>query len=384
MSLRRFRLDIPGSAVDDLRHRLARTRFPDQASEVAPWSAGTDLNYMRELVAYWCNEFDWFAQQARLNKFPQYKIELAGIDLHFLYVRGKGPSPLPLLLSHGWPGSVFEFLDLIPRLTDPARFGGDPSDSFTVIAPSLPGFGISFTPYQPRLGLEAIADCFTELATDVLGYDRFGVQGGDWGAFISALIAKRHRKSVSGIHLNFMPTVRSLASFDNPTPEEQSYLNNLSAFLRDETGYQAIQGTRPQTLAFGLTDSPAGLAAWIVEKFRSWSDCSGQLDSVISKDQLLANISLYWFTGAIGSSFWPYYARSHGPWPLPENESIDVPTGYCEFPAEIIRPPRSLAARLFTNIQRWTVMPKGGHFAAMEQPESLAQEIREFFKPLRR
>jgi len=383
LSLRTFTLAIPEPAIIDLRQRLTRTRFPDQTDQAPPWAVGTDVSYMRDLVAYWCNEFDWSAQQARLNEFPQYKIELAGIDLHFLHVRGKGSAPLPLLLSHGWPGSVFEFLELVPRLTDPARFGGDPADSFTVIVPSLPGFGLSFAPNQPRLGLEAIADCFSQLITNVLGYDRFGAQGGDWGAFIAALIAKRHRESVVGIHLNFMPTARNLAAFDKPTPEEQSYLNDLSAFLVEETGYQVIQGTRPQTLAFGLTDSPAGLAAWIVEKFHSWSDCSGQLDPVISTDRLLANISLYWFTGAINSSFWPYYARSHGPWSLPEEESIDVPTGYCEFPAEIIRPPRSLASRLFTNIQRWTVMPSGGHFAAMEQPESLAHEIREFFRPLR-
>jgi microsomal epoxide hydrolase len=187
-----------------------------------------------------------------------------------------------------------------------------------------------------------------------------------------------------GIHLNLLPVRRDPAALANPTPEEARYLKELAVFLKEETGYQWIQGTRPQTLAFGLTDSPAGLAAWVMEKFRAWSDCGGDVESVFTKDQLLANISLYWFTGAIGSSFWPYYARMHGPWPIPDGATIDVPTGYCEFPREILRPPRSLAERVFTGIERWSVMPRGGHFAAMEQPEALAAEIRAFFRPLRR
>jgi microsomal epoxide hydrolase len=338
---------------------------------------------MSTLVAYWRDHFEWRAQEARLNAFPQYKVRLHDIDLHFLHVPGKGPEPHPLLLSHGWPGSIFEFLELIPRLTDPELFGGDPADAFTVVAPSLPGYGLSFMPGQPRFRVEAIADCFAALMSEVLGYRRFGAQGGDWGSFVTAGLGYAYPERLSGIHLNLMPIRRDPTMVSSPTPEESRFLDELQLWLKEETGYQWIQGTRPQTLAFALTDSPAGLAAWILEKFRAWSDCGGDLESVFSRDHLLANISLYWFTGAIGSSFWPYYARMHGPWPIPAGETVTIPTGYCEFPREILRPPRSVAERTFTNFQRWTVMPKGGHFAAMEQPDALTQEVRALFRTLR-
>jgi pimeloyl-ACP methyl ester carboxylesterase len=376
-----FRLHVPDSAIDDLRGRLARTRFPDQAPGAA-WAYGTDVGYLERLVAYWHDHFDWRAAEARLNALPQFKAPLHGIDVHFLHVEGKGPSPLPLLLSHGWPGSVFEFLDIIPRLTDPARFGGDPADAFTVVAPSLPGYGLSFAAGQERFGIERIADCFADLMTKVLGHRRFAAQGGDWGAFVTSRLGAVHADKLMGIHLNLLTVRRDPKMLANPTPEERKYLGELEVWLKEEVGYQWIQGTRPQTLAFGLTDSPAGLAAWIVEKFRAWSDCGGDVERVFTKDQLLADISLYWFTGAIGSSFWPYYARMHGPWPIPER-SVGVPMGYAEFPREIIHPPRSVAETLYTDIRRWTVMERGGHFAAMEQPEALAREIVEFFRPLR-
>jgi pimeloyl-ACP methyl ester carboxylesterase len=378
-----FKLTVPDTDIADLRERLRRTRFPDQAPAPA-WAYGTDLAWMRGLIDYWREKFDWRAQEVRLNAFPQYKVHLQDIDLHFLQVEGQGPDPYPLLLSHGWPGSVFEFLELIPRLTNPSQFGGDPADSFTVVAPSLPGYGLSFSPGQPRFGVEEIADRFASLMTDVLGHQRFGAQGGDWGSFITSRLAYSYPDRLIGIHLNMMPLRRDPKMVADPTSEERQYLEQLAIWLKDETGYQWIQGTRPQTLAFSLTDSPAGLAAWIIEKFRAWSDCSGDLESVFTKDELLANIGLYWFTGAIGSSFWPYYARMHRPWPVPDNAKIAVPTGYSEFPREMLRPPRSLAARTYTDIRRWTVMARGGHFAAMEQPEALAAEIREFFRPLRR
>ena len=376
-----FRLHVEQRAIDDLRARLALTRFPDQAPG-EPWAYGTDVAYLRELVAYWRDGFDWRAQEARLNTFAQYKAPVHGIDLHFLHVEGRGPKPLPLLLSHGWPGSVFEFLELIPRLTDPARFGGDPADAFTVVAPSLPGYGLSFAPGQPRFGVEAIADCFAELMTAVLGYRRFAAQGGDWGAFITSRLGTVHADKLIGLHVNLLPVRRDPKIVAEPTPEERDYLKQLELWLKEGTGYQWIQGTRPQTLAVALTDSPAGLAAWIVDKFRAWSDCGGDVERVFPKDHLLANIGLYWFTGAIGSSFWPYYARRHGPWPIPDR-GVGVPMGYAEFPREILHPPRSVAETMYTDIRRWTTMARGGHFAAMEQPEALAQEIVEFFRPLR-
>jgi len=376
-----FRLHVEQRAIDDLRARLALTRFPDQAPG-EPWAYGTDVAYLRELVAYWRDGFDWRAQEARLNTFAQYKAPVHGIDLHFLHVEGRGPKPLPLLLSHGWPGSVFEFLELIPRLTDPARFGGDPADAFTVVAPSLPGYGLSFAPGQPRFGVEAIADCFAELMTAVLGYRRFAAQGGDWGAFITSRLGTVHADKLIGLHVNLLPVRRDPKIVAEPTPEERDYLKQLELWLKEGTGYQWIQGTRPQTLAVALTDSPAGLAAWIVDKFRAWSDCGGDVERVFPKDHLLANIGLYWFTGAIGSSFWPYYARMHGPWPIPDG-GVTAPMGYAAFPREILSPPRSIAAKVYTDIRRWTEMPRGGHFAAMEEPEALAREIIEFFRPLR-
>ena len=380
MAPQAFTLNIADADIADLRERLARTRFPDQAPG-APWAYGTDLGWMQRLVTHWREHFDWRAQEARLNAFAQYKIALHGIDLHYLHVPGRGPKPLPLLLSHGWPGSVFEFLDLIPRLTDPAAFGGDPADAFTVIAPSLPGYGLSFSPGQRRFSLEDIATCFADLMT-ALGYPRFGAQGGDWGSFVTARLAQEYPERTVGIHLNLMPLRRD-PKRPTATAQERNYQDELTIWLKEEIGYQAIQGTRPQTLAYGLSDSPAGLAAWIGEKFRAWSDCGGDPDTVFSRDEMLANISLYWFTGAIGSSFWPYYARMHGPWPIGEGKHSTPPTGYCQFPREILKPPQSMAAEVFTDIRRWTVMERGGHFAAMEQPKALASEITEFFRPLR-
>jgi len=375
-------LAVADAAIADLRERLARTRLPD-AAPGEPWAYGTDVAWLGDLLAYWRERFDWRAAEGRLNQFPQYQVTLDGIPLHFLHVPGDGPAPCPLLLSHGWPGSVFEFLDIIPRLTDPQRFGGDPADAFTVVAPSLPGYGLSFTPGQKRFGVAAIADCFAELMTGVLGYRRFAAQGGDWGAFITSRLGYAYPERLIGIHLNLLPLRRDPAMLADPTAEERRYLESLAHWLKEETGYQWIQGTRPQTLAFALTDSPAGLAAWIAEKFRAWSDCGGDIDAAIGRDHLLANIAFYWFTGAIGSSFWPYYARMHGPWPIPDAAGIAVPMGYCEFPKEILRPPRSMAERVFRDIRRWSVMPRGGHFAAMEQPDALAQELRAFFGPLR-
>lgn len=375
-----FSLNVPNAEIADLKTRLGLTRFPDEAPG-QPWAYGSSLDYMRDLVAYWKDRFDWRTQEAALNAFPQFKVPLHDIDVHYLHVPGVGPNPYPLLLLHGWPGSVYEFLDIIPRLTDPGRFGGDPKDAFTVVAPSLPGYGLSFKPGQRRFILQEIAACLHDLMTEVLGYKKFAAQGGDWGAGITSLIGQNYPSSVCGIHLNllFAPRDKSAGS----SADDAKYLEQLAHWLKEETGYQQIQGTKPQTLAFGLTDSPAGLAAWIAEKFRTWSDCDGIPENAISRDRMLANIALYWFTGAIGSSFWPYYGRMHTPFPISPANPVSVPTGYAAFPKEIIVPPRAIAEKTYTNIQRWTVMKKGGHFAAMEQPAALAEEIQHFFRPLR-
>jgi pimeloyl-ACP methyl ester carboxylesterase len=382
MAPRPFTLSLPETAIADLKSRLALTRFPD-AAPGEPWAYGTSIPYAKDLVAYWQNQFDWRAQEAALNAFPQFKTPLHDIDLHYLHVPGKGPNPYPLLLLHGWPGSVFEFLDIIPRLTDPARFGGDAKDAFTVIAPSLPGYGLSFEPGQKRFTITDIAACVHDLMTKTLGIPKFAVQGGDWGASIASCLGYGFPSSVCGIHINLLMVPRDRPAGSQLTAEQTQYADDLAQWMREETGYQQIQGTKPQTLAFGLTDSPAGLAAWIAEKFRSWSDCDGVPENAISRDRMLGNIALYWFTGAIGSSFWPYYGRLHSPWPIPPGETIKVPTGYAAFPKEIVRPPRAIAEKVYSNIQRWTVMKKGGHFAAMEQPAALAEEIQHFFRPLR-
>lgn len=379
---RPFQLHAPEEALRDLQLRLERTRWPDEPP-LAPWFAGTSVAYMQGLVSYWRQGFDWRAQEAKINAFRQFTVPMQDVDLHYIHEEGKGPRPFPLLLSHGWPGSVFEFHKLIPMLTDPARFGGDPADAFTVVAPSLPGYVFSFEPDQKRFALEDIAATFATLMTDVLGYDRFAAQGGDWGAFITSRMGYTHPRNVVGIHINLLPVRRDPKMLENPTPEEQRFIEELNVFLKEETGYQWIQGTRPTTLSFGLTDSPVGLAAWLVEKFRAWTDCDGNPENSLTRDEMLTDIMLYWLTGAIGSSFWPYYARMHGPWPIPEGGAITVPMGYLESPKEILRPPRSVAERVFSNIQRWTRAERGGHFAALEQPEVLAREIREFFRPLR-
>ena len=376
-----FRIAVPDTVMADLRERLARTRFPDQAPG-APWAYGADLAYVKELCGYWRERYDWRKHEAILNGFRQYTAPVAGIELHFIHEEGRGPRPLPLLLSHGWPGSVWEFHRLIPMLTDPARFGGDAADAFTVVAPSLPGYGFSFAPGQPRFGVSEIADAFAALMGDVLGYRRFAAQGGDWGGFITSRLGVAYPDRLAGIHLNLLSLRRDLPRPTDPTPEERRYLDDLAVWLREETGYQWIQGTRPQTLAFGLSDSPAGLAAWIVEKFRAWSDCGGDVERRFSKDVLLTNIMLYWVTGAINSSFWPYYARFHAPWPIADGQRVEVPTAYAAFPKEIVRPPRSWAERVY-NIRRWTVMPSGGHFAALEEPDALAADLRAFFRDLR-
>lgn len=359
-----FRLAVPDSSLAELRERLKHARWPDEPP-LEPWSTGTSLAYMKELAAYWRERFDWRAWEARLNAFPQYKAKVSGIDLHFIHLPSKKKNALPLLLSHGWPGSLFEFHKLLPML----------AEEFTVVAPSLPGYGLSFAPGQRRFGAEDMADCFAELMS-LLGYERFGAQGGDWGASISSLLAVRHAQRLIGIHLNLLMVRREPKLVDDPV-----YLQQLNHFLKEEAGYQAIQGTKPQTLAYGLSDSPVGLLAWIAEKFRTWSDCGGVIENAIGRDELLANVSLYWFTGAIGSSFWPYYARLHGGWPIPEG-SVKVPTGYAQFPKEILTPPRALAAKTYTDIRRWSVMPKGGHFAALEQPEALAREVKAFFSEI--
>ena len=337
MSAQPYRIDVPDAAIADLRERLARTRWPGEIED-SGWTYGTNLAYLRELCAYWRDGFDWRAQEARLNAMPQFTINMGGdIDgygLHYVHQQGVGPAPLPLLFSHGWPGSIFEVTKIIGPLTDPAAHGGDPADAFTVVAPSLPGYGFSQVPTTPGFGTpNHTADLWADLMAR-LGYDRYGAQGGDWGAGISARVAHRDAAHVVGAHLNMVAVAPPPGERAPQSPEEEAYLAGMRAWDRAEAGYQKIQGTKPQTLAYGLTDSPAGLAAWIVEKWRAWSDCGGDVESRFSKDEILTNISVYWFTGTINTSMHRYYAGMHDA-DAALNERIETPLGFAIFPAEI-------------------------------------------------
>jgi len=376
-----FTIKISDDILNDLSRRLSLTRWPDEMPGT-DWQYGTNLAYLKELIAYWQNDYDWRTQERLLNTFPQFRVWKEDINLHFIHHQGVGPDPLPLLISHGWPGSICEFVKIIGPLTDPARYGGDPRDAFTVVAPSLPGYGFSHTPNQRRLGIEDIANLFAYLMTDVLGYSRFAAQGGDWGSFITAQLGYAHPEKLVGIHLNMLPVAPHPAERTKLSEAEEAFLKEADAFQKTETGYQWIQGTKPQTLSFGLSDSPVGLAAWIVEKFHTWTDCNGGIENRVAKEDLLTNIMIYWVTNTINSSFYLYYQLRHHPWRLGRGEKITVPTGIASFPGEILRPPREWAERVF-NVKRWTPMLSGGHFAALEQPERLVEDIRSLFRDLR-
>ncbi|TMC55209.1 MAG: epoxide hydrolase, partial [Chloroflexi bacterium] len=341
----------------------------------------------RELVAYWLHGYDWREEERRLNQLNQYTVAIAGIDLHLVLEPGVGPDPRPLLLLHGWPGSFFEFSRLIPRLADPGRFGGDPADAFTVVAPSLPGYTFSHQPFQPRLDAVAMADAFAELMTEVLGHRRFVAAGSDWGARITTRLGHAHAGAVSGVYLTTLPVRREATLPAQATPEQRRYAERIQEWEREEQGYTVIQGTRPQTLAYALTDSPVGLLAWILEKLRAWSDCGGDVERRFSRDDILTWVSLYWFSGGIGSSFWLYHGRRHGMWSLADvldaGGRLEVPTGFVELPGEIIRTPRALVEAA-VDLRHWTTLPSGGHFAAFEEPDLIAADLRDFARGLDR
>lgn len=376
-----FTIAVPDEVLGDLRQRLAWVRWPDEIPQTG-WQYGANLAYLKELVTYWQNEYDWREQERRLNHVPQYRVQLDDITLHYMHQPGVGPDPMPLLISHGWPGSIYEFVKIMGPLTDPAHYGGDPRDAFTVVAPSLPGYGFSHLPNQRRCNIEDMADLFARLMTEVLGFSRFMAQGGDWGSFITSRLGFAYPDRVAGIHLTMVPVAPHPSERSNLTATEEAFLKESDAWRAEETGYQWIQGTKPQTLAYALSDSPVGLAAWITEKFYSWTDCHGDIESRASKDDLLTNIMLYWVTQTINSSFWPYYQMRHHPWRLERGERIRVPTAVASFPGEILRPPREWTERV-CNLQRWTPMAAGGHFAALEEPEALVEDIRAFARTLR-
>ncbi|SCE78515.1 epoxide hydrolase [Micromonospora coriariae] len=381
MSFSSFRIDVSDAVLDDLRARLARTRFTDRSGD-QPWQGGADPDYLRDLVSYWRDGFDWRAREAELNAYPHHLAVVGGRKLHFLHVRAVrpagAPTTLPLILSHGWPSSFVEMLPLVDRLTDPGRYGGDPADAFDVVVPSLPGFAWSELPKEP-LTRAVLARTLHELMTDVLGYERYGAFGGDIGGVATGWLGALYPEQVAGIHMIHPPFP---ASFDaRPlSPTEQAYLDAEAAYDETDGGYSAIMGTRPDTLAAALVDSPVGLAAWLVDKYRDWSDNHGDLGNSFDRDTLLTIITLYWATGTIGSSFRQYFDFDLNT-PRPD---ITAPAAFTVStePSQADMP-RSSAERACTDIRHWSEPGRGGHFMPLEEPDLLAGEMRQFFTSLR-
>jgi pimeloyl-ACP methyl ester carboxylesterase len=378
-----FKITIPDTQLDDLNQRLRQTRFP-ASLDADNWNDGASLTFMRRLADHWLNRFDWREQEARLNRLPHYQATIDGQAIHFVHQRGTGPAPMPLVLTHGWPGSFIEMERVIPLLTDPASHGGDAADAFHVVVPSLPGFGFSAAPNRPGIGPHEIAGLWRSLMNG-LGYERFAAQGGDIGSSVSIWLARRFPEQLIGAHVNYIPASfrPSLsAGARDLNGDEQAYLDTVAAWSSAEGAYAAIQSTKPQTLSYAMTDSPIGLAAWIVEKFRSWSDCDGDIERVFTLDELLTDVSIYWFGHMLDASFRIYKESRQRPLTFDPGERVSTPLGMAAFPRELPTPPRAWVERVF-DVQRWTAMPRGGHFAALEQPALLVDEIRAFFRPLR-
>ena len=372
------------AVIEDLRARLRATRWPD-APEDAGWSLGTDVGYLRELVRYWADEFDWPAQEAALAQLPRFRVRLGDLGIHFVHARaaargGSAGPVLPLVLSHGWPDSFWRYAKVIPLLTDPGAHGADPADAFDVVVPDMPGYGYSDRPAGPALDSIAVAGLWAELMS-VLGYERFGAAGGDIGSHVSRYLGLDHPDRVVAVHRTDGGVPVFAGDPADLTPEERAWMETMAAWGATEGAYSAMHRTKPQTAAFGLTDSPAGLAAWIVEKLRAWSDCDGDVERSFTKDEILTNITIYWLTGTIGSSMRMYRANSAIS-PAQLARRVEVPSGFSLFPGDIGRPPRAWLERT-TNLVRVTELPRGGHFAPFEEPELYAEELRAFFRPYR-
>ncbi|MET8979618.1 epoxide hydrolase family protein [Streptomyces sp. NPDC004539] len=391
MTIHPFRIDIPQADLDDLHDRLDRTRWPAEIPG-SGWSYGVPVDYLRELAEHWRHRYDWRAAEARLNAWPQFTTVIDGARVHFAHVRSPEPDAVPLILTHGWPGSIVEFLDVVGPLTDPVAHGGDAADAFHVVVPGIPGFGFSGPTTESGWEAGRVADAWAELMTR-LGYERFGAQGGDWGAGISRELGRAHPGRVTGVHLNLLPGAQATTE---PTPEELAPLSpaerertleswrSWTTWMSDASAYAAVHATRPQTLAYGLTDSPVGQLAWIIEKFREWTDSRELPEEAVGRDLLLTNVMVHWLTGTANSAARIYYERAHtttGRLARPTEPST-VPTALALFPAEIQIPLRHRAART-DNVVRWTEYDRGGHFPALEEPDLLVADVRAFFRTLR-
>lgn len=383
MTVRAFQINVPDAAIQDLHNRLRMVRWP-ASLDADGWEDGASLSFMKHLVDHWLHRYDWRVHEKRLNRLSHQMVTVASQDVHFVYQQGTGPAPMPLILTHGWPGSFVEMEHIIPLLADPGAHGGDPADAFDVVVPSLPGYGFSPAPLQAGTSSREIAVLWQGLMAE-LGYMRFGAQGGDIGAGVSTWLARLFPDAVIGIHLNYIPgSYRPPLGTSMPSlsADEQAFLERGASWSALEGAYAALQGTKPQTLSFGLTDSPIGLASWITEKIRAWSDCNGDIESVISMDTLLTDISLYWFNDSLAASLRLYKENRLRPLIFSPSEKIVPALGVALFPHELPMPPRAWVERVF-DVHSWTIMPAGGHFAALEQPHLLAEDIRAFFRPFR-
>jgi len=379
-----YRIEIPDADLADLRERLLRTRWPESET-VTDWSQGVPLAYLRELCDYWAERYDWRATEARLNALPQCGIEIDGLAIHVLHARSPYPDALPLVLTHGWPGSIVEFLKVIGPLTDPPAHGGDSADAFHVVCPSLPGYGFSDKPDRTGWGVQRIAAAWAELMAR-LGYSRYGAQGGDWGTSVTTSLGQQDPEHLAGIHLNPPIAAPDPDTLGDLTDAEREALAALERAQQWEDGYSVQQATRPQTLGYALVDSPAGLCGWIVEKLRAWSDCDGNPENVFTRDEMLDNITLYWFTGTAASSarlYWESIRQVQSWFTESTSDTVDVPTGCSVFPKDLPRPSRRWAEKRYTDIRYWNEPSKGGHFAAFERPDIFVDEVRAFFRLVR-
>jgi pimeloyl-ACP methyl ester carboxylesterase len=372
-----FRVNVPDAVLDSLRSRLRDVRWPER-EVVEDWSQGVPLGYMQEVCSYWAEKYDWRAREARLNEVPQFRTEIDGLGIHFLHVKSPNPDALPLVITHGWPGSVVEFLKVVRPLSDPAAHGGDAKDAFHVVAPSLPGYGFSDKPKQTGWGVERIGRAWAQLMLR-LGYDRYVAQGGDWGAMVTTAIAQQDAEHCAGIHLNMPVVIPDPETMSDLTELEQSALAGFAHYDQWDSGYSKQQSTRPQTLGYALVDSPAGQAAWILEKFWAWTDCDGHPERILTRDELLDNIMLYWVNASAASSARLYWESFRSP----KLDPVTLPTGCSIFPKEIMRTSRRWAEKRFPNLVYWNELDKGGHFAAFEQPDIFVGELRKCFRNMR-
>jgi epoxide hydrolase len=379
-----FRIEIPDAALHDLRERLNRTRWPEDET-VEDWSQGVPLAYLQELCGYWAAEYDWRATEARLNALPQFRTEIDGLGIHFIHQRSPHSDALPLVITHGWPGSIVEFMKVIGPLANPTAYGGDAADAFHLVCPALPGYGFSDKPAKPGWNVERIAGAWTQLMAR-LGYERYGAQGSDWGTSISASIGQQAPDHVAGIHLTPPLAPPDPATLDDLTERERAALASLEHSREWDSGYSQEHATRPQTIGYALVDSPAALCAWIIEKFWAWTDCDGHPENALSLDELLNNLMLYWLPGTGASSARLYWEsiRQVNEWIAgPIRDTVAIPAGCSIFPKEIQRPSRRWAEQRFTDIRFWNELDRGGHFAAFEQPELFVNEVRSFFRLVR-